>query len=116
MQIFLRYTLQLFDAKTDDLVAQARKPADQAFSTAKSYQELVSTRLHDTILASQSSITALNERFATAAAVASQHVPKNGKEAQDLARELLEQLEKAKELIAKQSGELVSLNTWCLLP
>lgn len=98
---------QLFDAKTDDLVATARKPADQAYSTAKSYQDLVSTRLHDTILTSQQTLSSLNEKLASAAAVARDHVPKNTKDAQDLAREVLEQLEKAKEVIAKQSGDLV---------
>jgi len=96
----------LFDAKTDDLVATARKPADQAYSTAKSYQDLVSTRLHDTILTSQQTLSSLNEKLASAAAVARDHVPKNTKDAQDLAREVLEQLEKAKEVIAKQSGDL----------
>lgn len=100
--------LQIFDAKTDELVATARKPADQAYSTAKSYQELVSSRLHDTLLASQQTLSTLNEKLAAAAAIAKDHVPKNGKEAQELAKELLEQIEKAKDVIAKQSGELVS--------
>lgn len=68
----------------------------------------MTTRLHDTLLASQSTLQSLNEKLASAAAVARDHVPKNGKEAQDLAREVLEQLEKAKDVIAKQSGELVS--------
>jgi uncharacterized protein (UPF0147 family) len=96
----------IFDAKTDELVATARKPADQAYSTAKSYQELVSSQLHNTLLASQQTLSSLNEKLATAAAIAKDHVPKNGKEAQELAKELLEQIEKAKDVIAKQSGEL----------
>jgi len=96
----------LFDAKTDDLVATARKPADQAYSTARGYQDLVSGRLHDTLVHSQQTLGGLQERLSTAAATATAAVPKNGKEAQDVAHHLYENLEKIRDTVLKQSGEL----------
>ena len=108
------FRTQLFDTKTDELVASARKPADQAYSTAKAYQEkgystalsyqnAVSSRLHDTLVSSQQTLGSLQERLGAAVA----HVPKNGKEAQEAANHLYENLDRFKDAVLKQSGELV---------
>ncbi|KAL7008182.1 hypothetical protein EMMF5_002364 [Cystobasidiomycetes sp. EMM_F5] len=92
----------IFDAKTDELVATARKPADQAYASAKGYQDAVSARLHDTLVASQQSIGGLQERLGLAAA----KVPKSTAEAQQVAQHLLEHLESLKNALLKQSQDL----------
>merc|ERR1712029_88212 len=51
----------LFEAKPDELVANAKNPADQAYSTAKTYQDLVYNRLHETLLNSQKTLSGLQE-------------------------------------------------------
>merc|ERR1711939_977674 len=70
----------LFEAKPDELVANAKNPADQAYSTAKTYQDLVYNRLHETLLNSQK----INK----------------------LASQLYESLEGVKEAVLKQSHDL----------
>lgn len=103
----------IFDAKTDDIVATARRPADQAYSTAKlyqdqaystakAYQDAVTGRLHDTIVASQQTLGGLQERLGVAAA----KVPKSTAEAQQVALHVLEQLETIRSLLLKQTHDL----------
>ncbi|CAD6584299.1 MAG: hypothetical protein CYPHOPRED_002658 [Cyphobasidiales sp. Tagirdzhanova-0007] len=103
----------IFDTQTGELVAQARKPADQAlstaktyhsqaFSTAKGYQDLVSSRLHDTLVASQQSLGGLQTKLGAAAG----HVPRSPEEAQQLAYNLYEQIEALKNAAIKQSHDL----------
>ena len=99
---------QIFDAKTEDVVASARanarKPADHAYASAKVYQDAVSARLHDTLVQSQQTLGGFQERLGLAAA----KVPKSTAEAQQVATHLLEHLEALKNTLVKQSHELVS--------
>jgi hypothetical protein len=64
---------------------------------------MVSTRLHDTLVASKDTFGSLNARLGAAAA----HVPKSGEEAQQAAHHLYEQLESIRSALLKQSSELV---------
>jgi len=96
----------LFEAKPDELVANAKKPADQAYSTAKTYQDLVYNRLHETLLNSQKTLSGLQERLAGVVGSATATIPKNSEEINKLASQLYESLEGVKEAVLKQSHDL----------
>merc|ERR1711964_534501 len=96
----------LFEAKPDELVANAKKPADQAYSTAKTYQDLVYNRLHETLLNSQKTLSGLQERLAGVVGSATATIPKNSEEINKLASQLYESLEGVKEAVLKQSHHL----------
>lgn len=82
----------------------AYKPADQAYSSAKTYQDFVSTRLHDTLLASLQTLGSLQAKLGAAAT----HVPKSAEDLQQAAHNLHEQLEAVKNAYIKQRHDLVS--------
>merc|ERR1712093_420905 len=83
----------LFEAKPDELVANAKKPADQAYSTAKTYQDLVYIRLPETLLNSHKTLSGLQERLAGVVGSATATIPKNSEEINKLASQLYESLE-----------------------
>merc|ERR1711964_189174 len=95
----------LVEAKPDELVANAKKPADQAYSTAKTYQDLVYNRLHETLLNSQKTLSGLQERLAGVVGSATATIPKNSEEINKLASQLYESLEGVKEAVLKQSHD-----------
>merc|ERR1712166_144876 len=89
----------LFEAKPDELVANAKNPADQAYSTAKTYQDLVYNRLHETLLNSQKTLSGLQERLAGVVGSATATIPKNSEEINKLASQLYESLEGVKKAV-----------------
>merc|ERR1712166_1570508 len=102
----LQEKLQPQIAQLDELVANAKKPADQAYSTAKTYQDLVYNRLHETLLNSQKTLSGLQERLAGVVGSATATIPKNSEEINKLASQLYQSLEGVKEAVLKQSHDL----------